>query len=76
MMNARHIKRRFVWATGLTLLTVAGGQPLAAEAGEAPSTAAAGADLNTVRQRILEPLLAPVPAEAAKLWGTFSVVLQ
>ncbi len=49
---------------GLTLLAVAGGQSLAAEAGQAPSTVAAGADLNTVRQRILEPLLAPVPAEA------------
>jgi chondroitin AC lyase len=71
MMNARHIRYRFAWATRLTLLAIAGGQPVAAEAGEAPSTVAASADLNTVRQRILAPLLAPVPVEdARKLMGT------
>jgi chondroitin AC lyase len=55
-----------MWATGLAVLAVAGGQPLAARAGEPSNATAAGADLNTVRQRILEPLLAPVPAEAAR----------
>jgi len=73
MMDARHNKRRFAWAAGLTLLAVAVGQPVPAEAEEAPNTVAADAelselraDLDTVRQRILRPLLAPVPAEAAR----------
>jgi chondroitin AC lyase len=66
MMTVRHPNPRFAWATGLTLLAVVGGQPPVAEAGEAPIVVAASADPNTVRQRILEPLLAPVPAEAAR----------
>jgi len=66
MMNLRHTNRWFTWAAGLTLLAVAGGQPTAAEAEEAPNSAPSSADLDTVRQRILEPLLAPVPAEAAR----------
>jgi chondroitin AC lyase len=66
-MNVRHPNRRFAWATRLTLLAVVGVQPLVGEAGETPIVVAASADLNTVRQRILEPLLAaPVPAEAAR----------
>jgi len=66
MMDLRHTKRRFAWAAGLTLLAVVGGQPVAAEAGEAPNAMAANADLDTVRQRILKPLLKPVPAETTR----------
>jgi len=56
-------ERRFVLATALTLLVVAGGQSAVVGEGETQNTAAASNDLNTVRQRILKPLLAPVPEE-------------
>lgn len=66
MMNVRQTIRRFLSATTLALLVVAGGQSRVAGAGEATSTVAASDDLNTVRQRILKPLLVPVPAETAR----------
>jgi len=66
MMDVQHARNRFAWGAGLTLLALASGQPLAAEAAEAPNTVAAGTDLDTVRQRTLEPLLAPVPEQATR----------
>ena len=65
-MNHRLTEHRFVLATALSLLAVVGGQSVVAGEGEAPSTVAASNDLNIVRQRILKPLLEPVPAETAR----------
>jgi len=66
MMNPRQVARHFAWAAGLTLLAAADGRLVAAEVEELPSTVAADADLSAIRQRILGPLLVPVPAETAR----------
>lgn len=66
LMNVRQTDRRFVLATALTLLAVAAERSVVAGAAEVSSAAAASDDLNTVRQRILAPLLEPVPGETAR----------
>jgi len=72
--NVQPAKRRFVVATtALTLLAVAGGQSVLAEAEESRGAVVANDDLNILRERILKPLLEPVPEETVR---TFMDALQ
>ena len=65
-VNVLRTNQRLTWAAGLTLLALAGTQAIAADAERSPKTVPADTDLDTVRQRILESLLASVPEKTAR----------